>query len=101
MTGLSGIANDMRVGEWQGNAVRDWALITLAEEEAKRQQKRRNAIALAKQTTLYSISYELDSASADALQPDPEDTTISKRAWERAFKRWRDALRTLAAESQR
>ena len=69
----------------------------LGEQAARRLLKRREAVASFKRSSTYANAVLTGSAMVQQ-HPNAEDVTLSKRAWERAFRNWRAALRLLAGE---
>ena len=68
------------------------SVVDAGENALRRMEKRREAVAMVKRSTeyLYSLLLDLD---VD-VPPDPEDITLSKRAWEHAHRKWKHSLRS-------
>ena len=68
------------------------SVVDASENVLRRREKRREAVAMVKRSSeyLYSLLLELD---VD-VPPDPEDITLSKRAWEHAHRKWKHSLRS-------
>ena len=80
-----------------GGALGNQSLIELGEDAARRLWKRRKIVAVLRESRLYARAQRGGNTRADQLQPNPDDVTISKRAWERALRRWKVSLLTMAA----
>ena len=57
---------------------------------------RRLSVAMVKRSWEYLLAVQLD-PEVDAVAPNPDDITISKRAWDVALQKWRLSLRALAS----
>ena len=68
------------------------SVVDACENALRRREKRRKAVAMVRRSTeyLYSLLLDLD---VD-VPPDPEDITLSKRAWEHAHRKWKHSLRS-------
>ena len=86
---------------------RDWRKDTaggllndIDEDIVRRMRKRRDAVDFIKASTTYAKARQISSKNVDELEPNPDDVTKSKRAWESALRKWRVCLRFTAGEVQ-
>ena len=84
--------------DWRGAMVTYSPINDLSEDVARRMRKRHAAVAFVKLSTTYAVAKQNRSSDVDLLQPDACDITMSKRAWEKAFRNWRVSLRAMAGE---
>ena len=75
----------------------DVPLVDLGEQVLRRRKKREDVVAAVQSTVQYHTAKQRH-PDLDARQPNPADITISKRAWESAFRAWRRYVRSVAAE---
>ena len=71
-------------------------LVDVSENALRRRIKRRLSVAMVKRSWEYLFAVQLD-PEVDAVAPNPDDITISKRAWDVALQKWRLSLRALAS----
>jgi len=79
-----------------GGEAKGFSLTDVDEDTARRRSKRRRAVSYAKGTLTYAHAKQKCFHMVGQLQPDPDDTALSKRAWEKAFAKWRTSLRAMA-----
>ena len=73
------------------------ALVDASEHVLRRRVKRRLSVSMVKRSWEYLFAALLDpELNAVGGAPDPDDITISKRAWDLALQEWRLSLRALA-----
>ena len=76
------------------------SLVDVSENALRRRVKRRLSVAMVKRSWEYLFLALLDpELDAVGSAPDPDDITISKRAWDLALQEWRLSLRALAAST--
>ena len=71
-------------------------LVDVSENALRRRIKRRLSVAMVKRSWEYLLAVQVD-PEVDAVAPNPDDITISKRAWDVALQKWRLSLRALAS----
>ena len=71
-------------------------LVDVSENALRRRVKRRLSVAMVKRSWEYLFAVQLD-PEVDAAAPNPDDISLSKRAWDVALQKWRLSLRALAS----
>ena len=72
------------------------SLVDVSENALRRRIKRRLSVAMVKRSWEYLFAVQLD-PEVDAAAPNPDDISLSKRAWDVALQKWRLSLRALAS----